>query len=136
MNLSLNSGCLLAQFSKWERLGDGFRRSGPPLEISDFIPYVLGLLLVGGLIAAIVAYRRRNDLSRPCTDSQKLFRELCLAHQLDIGAQKLLSQLAAAFQLAQPAEVFVTPRVFSPEQLPEHLRTEAARVAELRERLF
>ncbi|QEG35665.1 hypothetical protein [Bythopirellula goksoeyrii] len=127
---------LFAQFSKWERLGDGFRRSGPPMELADFVPYVAGLLLVVGLVAAFVAYRRRNDLERPCTDSQKLFRELCQAHQLDQGTQKLLSKLAVAFQLAQPAEVFVSPRVFSPDQLPEHLRAEAARIVELRERLF
>ncbi|TWU27321.1 hypothetical protein [Bythopirellula polymerisocia] len=133
---ALTSNFLLAQFSRWERLGDGFRRSGRPLEFSDLVPYIVALLVLGGITAAFVTYRRRNDLGRPCTDSQKLFRELCLAHDLDRSAQKLLGQLAEAFHLAQPSEVFVRPRVFSPEQLPEHLQDEAARIAELRQRLF
>lgn len=133
---ALSTGCLLAQFTKWERLGDGFRRTGPPLELVDFIPHLVGIVLVGGIVAAVITYRRRNDLSRPCTDSQKLFRELCLAHELDSGTQKLLGQLANAFQLAQPAEVFVSPQLFLPERLPEPLRAEAAQIAELRKRLF
>ena len=113
-----------------------FADQGRPLQLSDFMPYLIGILIIGAIAAAIVYYRRRNDLTQPCTDSQKLFRELCLAHDLDRAAQKLLGQLADAFHLAQPAEVFVRPSVFTAEQLPDHLRAEAARIAELHERLF
>ncbi len=136
MTIKLPVVCLLAQFSKWERLGDNFRRTRPPIELTDFVPYIFGVLLLGGIVAAIIAYRRRNDLSRPCSDSQKLFRELCLAHNLDRASQKLLSRLAEAYRLGQPAEVFVTPRVFATDQLSKQFQGEATQISELGRRLF
>lgn len=127
---------LLAQLSRWRRLGDDFRQAGGSFEFSDCLPYLAGGLLCAAFIAIVVAVRRRLDFNRPCNDPQKLFRELSLAHGLDRPSQILLRQLAQVFQLSQPAEVFVTPQAFATERLPAQLQAEATRIAELRQRLF
>lgn len=136
MNFPLIATTLLAQLSRWERMGDGLHRSHGRVGLSDLIPYIVGLAVVGVGIAVVVKLVRDNDLTQPCDDPQKLFRELSRAHGLDRVSQRLLRELAAAFGMAQPAEVFLTPSVFEPQQLPEQLREEASRFQELRQRLF
>ena len=127
---------LLGQFSKWQRLGDGFRRTGPGLELIDFLPaaIVLALVVVGIVVA--VKFYKRSDFSKPCDDPGKMFRQLCAAHKLDLGSRRLLMQLATAREMAHPAVVFVTPTAFHADDLPTSLRQEEARLEELAARLF
>ena len=66
--------------------------------------------------------KRRNDMSQPCDDPHKLFRELCLAHQLEHRSRRLLLQLAGALDWSHPAELFVTPAAFEPSACPRRLR--------------
>ncbi len=136
MNCTLLANGLLAQFSKWQRLGDGLHRSRGRVEFADMLPYLIGMAVLGAGIAAVVAYLKYNDLSKPCDDPQKLFRELCRAHGLDRGSQRLLRQLATSLGLTQPAEVFLTPSALEVKQLPKQLHAEEARIRELREQLF
>lgn len=136
MNLLAVVPLVVGQFSKWKRMGDGFRQVGSRAEFADLLPYLLTALVVGIALWVVYYKRRKRDLDSHCNDPEKLFRELSLAHRLDAASQKLLWQLAQACQLSQPAEVFVTPRLFSRENLPEHLRAESERIAELRRRLF
>jgi len=102
----------------------------------DMLPYFIGFALLGIGIAIVVKIVKYNDLSQPCDDPQKLFRELCRAHGLDRASCRLLRQLASLTGLPQPVEVFLTPAVFEANQLPEQLRAKQKRVMELRERLF
>ena len=136
MNGTLLANGLLAQYSRWKRLGDGLHRSHGRMEFSDLLPYLIVLAVLGIGIAVVVAIMKYNDLSKPCDDPQKLFRELSWAHGLDRGSQRLLRQLATAAGLGQPAEIFLTPSAFEANQLPAQLQVEQQRVLELRKRLF
>jgi len=136
MNCSLLATHLLAQYSRWQRLGDGLHRSRSRVDFLEMLPYLLGLALIGAAIAAIVAYIKYNDFSKPCNDPERLFRELSRAHGLDRASRRLLQKLALLTGLAQPAEVFLTPAVFEVKQLPEQLLAEQERVKQLRELLF
>ncbi len=136
MNSTLLATNLLAQYSRWQRLGDGLHRSRGRMDFMEMLPYLIGLVVIGAGIAAVVAYIKHNDFSKPCNDPSRLFRELCKAHGLDRGNRKLLQQLAAQTGLAEAADVFLTPAVFDAGQLPEQLRAEGERVQELRGQLF
>lgn len=127
---------LLAQISRWERLGDGLHRPRGRIEFADFAPYIILTILLGGVIAAVLTYRKHNDWTVPCDDPRKLFRELSRAHRLDRHSRRLLRQLAEVLQLEQPAEVFLQPAYFKAENLPAPLQSEAAWYEQLRERLF
>jgi len=106
------------------------------MDFIEMLPYLIGLVVLCAGIAAVVAYLKYNDFSKPCNDPNRLFRELCRAHGLDRGSRKLLQQLAMQTGLVQPAEVFLTPAVFEVNQLPEQLQRERERVMELRGQLF
>jgi len=136
MNCTPLATSLLAQYSRWERLGDGLHRSRGRVDFIEVLPYLMGLVLLGAAVAAVVAYIKYHDFSKPCNDPNRLFRELCRAHGLDRASCRLLRQLALLTGLPQPAEVFLMPAVFEANQLPEQLRGEQERVRELRERLF
>ncbi len=134
---TLHSGfLLLAQISKWQRLGDGFRRTGPRMELADLLPaaIVLGIVVLG-IVVAVKLYQR-SDFSKPCDDPGKMFRQLCAAHKLNFSSRRLLLQLAAAHEMPQPAAVFVTPAAFQTGGLPEKLRQQEARLKELAAQLF
>jgi hypothetical protein len=117
-------------------IGDNFPQSGERLNWSDLWPYGIAAVVAAVATAIVVQVRKHNDMTRPCDDPQRLFRELCLAHRLDRGSARLLSQLAAALRLEQPAQIFLTPAAFEPARLPASLRTRAAELKQLRERLF
>ena len=136
MSTSLITWGLLAQISKWSRLGDGIHRSKGRVELVDLIPFAIAILAIALVTAIFIYYKKRNDFSKPCNDPQKLFRELSGAHKLDRGSQNLLMQLATTFQLDQPAEIFLQPGLFEVDQLPEHLRAEKAQFARLEKQLF
>ena len=136
MNGSQLSYLLLGQISRWQHLGDGLHRGRGRTDLVDMWPLAVVLAVAAIVVTVIVKLRKRNDMSQPCNDPDKLFRELSLAHHLDHGRQKLLRQLAEAFQVHQPAEVFLQPALFQVEQLPEHLRDQSESIEELRKQLF
>lgn len=136
MNVTFFATTLLAQFSRWERLGDGLHRSRGRIDYSDLLPGFIAMAVIAAIIFAIVKYIQHNDLSKPCDNPNKLFREVCQIHGLDRSSQRLLWQLAHGLGYAQPAEVFIRPSAFEVNRLPEALRSEEARILELRERLF
>lgn len=136
MHSTLLTTALLAQIANWERLGDGLHGSRNRLELWDWLPYLIGVVAFACISAGVAAYRKYNDLSKPCDDPKKLFRELSLAHGLDRSSQRLLRQLAQLAGLSQPAEVFLSPGVFESHQLPEALRGEEKRLRQLQARLF
>jgi len=106
------------------------------MDFADLLPFGIGLALLAMGVAIVVAIVKRNDMSQPCDDPKKLFRELCRAHGLDFASRRLLYRLATAHQLAQPAEVFLTPAMFQADQLPPQLRAQAGQLQRLRQRLF
>ena len=136
MNCSLLTYFCLAQISRWERLGDGLHRGRGRLDPMDLLPLGIVLVVFAIVIAIVVRVRKRNDMSEPCDDPEKLFRELSMAHELDRGSQKLLRRLANSLQMAQPAEVFLRPACFQAGGIPAALQSETAELEALGKRLF
>jgi hypothetical protein len=126
---------VLAQVSR-EEFGRGFRGAASQLSWLDLIPYVAAAVLIGAGVTGYRQLKKRNDMSEPCDDPHKLFRELCLAHQLDRASRRLLLQLAEACRFAHPAQVFLTPAAFEPGRLPSALRSRTEEVRRLGEQLF
>ena len=128
MNASFTAISLLAQYSRWKHMGDGFRRSRPRMDLSDLMPFFIVLAVIGIAIALGVQIYKRYDYSKPCDDPLKLFRQLCAAHKLNFSSRRLLLQLATALQMPQPAALFVTPATFRRSELPPQLQGEAERI--------
>jgi len=126
--------CLLAQLSRWQRMGDGLHGPGTRIELREVLFFCLGLALFGLIVWLLLGWRRWNDMSQRCDDPWKLFRQLCQHHGLNRADRRLLQQLATARQLRQPAELFVTPSAFNPANLPAKLKEQKLR--NLRARLF
>jgi hypothetical protein len=126
---------ILAQVSR-EEFGRGFRGATSQLSWLDLIPYVVGAVAIGLGSAVYSYYKRRNDMTERCDDPHKLFRELCLSHQLDRASRRLLLQLSGALGLAQPAQVFLTPNAFEAGRVPAALRGRLEELRALKERLF
>ena len=136
MITKLSGLTLLAQYSRWERLGDGLHSSTGKMEPVDLIPIAAvggGLILVA--IVTVTLHKRR-DFSKPCDDAHKLFRQLCLVHGLSRSNKRLLLQMATSLNLPSPATLFVMPSAFRSSALPEKLRSEHDRIQELAEKLF
>ncbi len=136
MNASITAISLLAQYSRWKRMGDGFNRSRPRMDLSDLIPFFIVLVVIGIAIAVGVQIYKRYDYSKPCDDPLKLFRQLCAAHKLNSSSRRLLLQLATAQEMPQPAALFVTPAAFRGSELPPQLQGEAEHIKALAHRLF
>jgi hypothetical protein len=126
---------LLAQVSR-EDFGRGFRGATSQLSWTDLIPYAAAAIIAGVGFSLYRWIKRRNDMSEPCDDPPKLFRELCAAHGLDRASRHLLMRLSNAWGFAQPAQVFLAPHAFDIERLPPPLKKKAAELKRLRERLF
>jgi hypothetical protein len=127
---------LLGQLSHWQRLGDGFRSSTNPWQMSELAPYLAGLGLAALVGLLVHFWRQHNDMSLRCDNPRKLFRELCQAHGLDAQQRRLLLEVAEAACPYQPALVFLQPQSFAAERLPPALAERAAELTSLRERLF
>ncbi len=136
MNASFTAISLLAQYSRWKRLGDGVRRSGSRTDLSELMPFFILLVVIGIAIAVGVQIYKRYDYSKPCDDPLKLFRQLCAAHKLNFSSRRLLLQLATVLEMPQPAALFVTPEAFRGSELPPQLQGEAERIKKLAHRLF
>ena len=136
MNSSPLVPLLVAQIANWRHLGDGLHRGRGRMDPMDLLPYGIGLVVLGVLVAVVLKIRQRNDMSLACDDPQKLFRQLSLAHGLDRSSQNLLRRLAQALQLEYPGEVFLKPAYYQTPQLPASLRHQEAELQALRERLF
>ncbi|MCG8451181.1 MAG: hypothetical protein MI725_16555 [Pirellulales bacterium] len=136
MNFLHCAWVLLAQLSRWQRLGDGLHRSRGRTDLADLLPFGIVLAAIGIAVVIGLAIKKRNDYSTSCDDPQKLFRELSRAHKLDLRNQRFLLQLASAFRIEQPAEIFLLPTLFDPKHLPQHLQGEKARLQKLRRKLF
>jgi hypothetical protein len=126
---------LLAQVSR-EQFGRGFRGAASQRSWHDLVPYIVAAVVIGVGTAVYSHLKRRNDMTERCDDPHKLFRELCLVHQLDWPSRRLLLQLADGHNFAQPAQVFVTPAAFEPVRVPAALRGRIDDIKRLRAQLF
>jgi hypothetical protein len=126
---------LLAQVYR-EDFGRGFRGASSQRSWHDLIPYVTVFAVVCVGWAVYNYLKRRNDMTERCSDPHKLFRELSQAHQLGRPSRRLLLALGQALNLAQPAQVFLSPAAFEASRLPMALRGHSDELKRLRDRLF
>jgi len=65
-----------------------------------------------------------------------LFTGLCQAHGLDRRARGTLKKVAACRRVTPAARVFIEPKWLDPSNLGGSLRSQASKIAALRDRLF
>jgi hypothetical protein len=128
--------CLFTVNLLFAEIGDNFPDSGKRLNWSDLWAYGIVALVAAVVATIVIQLRNRNDMSQRCDNPWKLFRELCLVHNLDRPSQRLLAQVAKARQYEQPAQVFLSPAAFEPAGLPPALRDRAEHLLKLRSQLF
>lgn len=106
-----------------------------PVDLEPVVR-VLIVLLIASVIFAVI-FRLCQQLSgRRSNSPLGLFVSLCRAHRLSWRESWLLWRMAAAYQLRDPARVFLEMRWYDSAQLPERLRAYSGQLAGLRDRLI
>ena len=108
---------LIAQ-SRIDALANGFQNQEPA-------DYSIPLTVFGGLLAvAILGYAclciRRWQAARIVNNSNKLFNELCRAHELSPGEKVSLVRLASARQLKDPCRLFIDGQLWMLDPTRDH----------------
>ena len=134
--VSSNLFFLLARTRDLRGFSEGFRSR----SIED---NAMQTVLVGGALLAICIglllasrYARRFENLKSYDNPPELFRELCRAHSLNWSSRRLLKQLAAHWNLASPALLFVEPDRFDTARLPDEWYKDFERLDHLRQQLF
>ena len=127
---------LLADRSKWERLGDGLHGENAKLGINELlalVALVAGALLFVSLLHAFVS---RQERKRSYHHPKRLFGELCTAHRISKQDRLLLKRLADCWKFNQPAMLFVKPDKFDRDIVKNPSSKDAESIERLRCRLF
>ena len=127
---------LLAQRSRWERLGDGFRGHRARLDTTESVIGVLVIVVIFAALIILARYGLRDDKDRPTNNPWQLFWELCRAHGLSRRESRLLCRLAKERKLSNPGDIFVDPRFFDTSTLPRSLKRRSAEFVNLMPRLM
>ena len=102
-------------------------------------PSVTTMLIASGVLIGVagigwVGFQFWNpQAKKDCPN--RLFRDLCRAHNLDWGERALLNKLAQRHQLATPAELFVSPECFDMDD-GRAQQSLLQRIDDLRQKLF
>jgi hypothetical protein len=122
-----------------DRMQDLFRAFRATQAREGIEEVVYGLLILAGVLVVILflsriikSRRRREGYTSPLG----LFLNLCRAHKLKWRDRWLLWRLARTEQLNEPARLFLEPDWFAIGSLPGALRQHAAKLLNIRERLF
>jgi hypothetical protein len=92
----------------------------------------LAIIVVAWLISRSFAVRQRRIGNSP----SRLFKDLCLAHNLTNRERQMLGRMAQQFRLQQPAALFVEPAWWEAERLGTSWSRRMPEVERLRKRLF
>ena len=120
-----------------QNYSDEWARLGHFLDVCSYEVLILAtvtLLVIVTIVWQTVARRRQSDFHY--NSPQRLFADLCRAHQLNWSNRRLLKHLAAARGLESPATLFVEPEHFDMTNVPAPLKASAADLRQLRRRLF
>lgn len=127
---------LLAQRSRWERLGDSF--SGEEAELSSQEILLLIAMAVCALLGLWLLRRLAGEQSLLAARDRpkRLFRDLCRAHQLSRTERAALRQFGESHFPDDAARIFLAPELFEGRHLPpDGLLTEKW-LSAMRARLF
>jgi len=106
---------------------------GRPAYDSGQLLTILTLAVLAVTIGLLLVRMRSNFQ----TESKRgLFSELCRAHGLNGSSRRLLRRLAATRGLRDAATLFVEPRYFESNELPDALQKVQAELQHMRERIF
>ena len=136
MNHLIHHGMLLAQSSRWDSMSRGFRGRRARIDFNDV---VLGLLILGGVVAALWGLSvvlRLQERRRGYTSPLGLFLSLCKAHGLRWSQRWLLWRVVRSHRLRDPAQLFLRPELLNPAKLGPPFRLRAAELKRLRSSLF
>jgi hypothetical protein len=92
----------------------------------------LAIIVVAWIVSRSVALRQRRIKNSP----SRLFKDLCLAHNLTNRERQMLGRMAQQFRLLQPAALFVEPAWWEAERLGPSWSRRMHDVERLRKRLF
>lgn len=125
---------ILAAGRYFLHLKNPFARGGGFADSSNLLFLCAGLLVALSALVALrfVRGRNRSDVNSP----QRLFRELCAAHELGSADRQLLYKLAQHHGLKHPATLFVDSRLWDQQALGQPGRDKSQALQALRARLF
>lgn len=135
MALPTLQNALLAQHSRWVRMGDRFQGRAT-FDWTDVA--IWGGIGVAFLVALYVfsRYNARNETPKPCRSPNRLFLELCKLHGLDRASRSVLKRLAESHGIPHAASIFLQPDRFETARLPASVRSDAETIERLRAALF
>lgn len=119
--------------SRLESFSGGFRRNRAQIDSSDVVLLLTGLVVVFSILWLVARWserRVRND------SSLGLFWTLANTHEVSWSDRWLLWRLARAKRLAEPALLFLDPRLTSPQSTHHLAPHSTARLRVLRRQLF
>jgi hypothetical protein len=119
-----------------QAMAGGFRGENNDYDVTQLAVVVGVLAAVVGVLFLLDRWIRRRSRLRMYESPTELFRQLCKAHQLDRAACHQLKQLAAHWQLAHPALLFVEPDYFRPERLPSDWFERVPQIEQIHRKLF
>ena len=135
MNRLIEITPLLGEVARHHQMGERFRRGGEGINpmTAVLLSAALAVLLVAIVwISKTIDARQRKGYCSP----RALFRELCSAHRLNRSSRHLLRRLARHHQLADPASVFVEPKLFDLEDAGSMPAARRDELISLRDRIF
>lgn len=122
--------------ASWHELGNRFSGRHAEIHWTDIATMaavvVGGLGLVVGLYVMQLRQQRRVESNLPA----HLFQDLCQLHDLSWKERRLLTRLAQSLGLKIAAELFVSPQLFDPEQLPIELASHESTFQKIADKLF
>lgn len=136
MRNAIEESLLLAQMELFRNLGAGFRGRAAHFGTSDLIAIVLVLSALAGGMYLLSRMLQRQELPQRSNSPRVLFRELCMAHDLDRSSRRLLRQIGRYQRLDHLGRLFVEPERFDPANLSPSLRKKQAMLQSLRDTLF
>jgi hypothetical protein len=123
---------LLSDSSPGQNVWGRFDHQRPTYDLGQILLVIAAALVVAA--AGLVLMRLRGRFRTNSTPA--LFREFCRAHGLGQSGRRLLKRLAAARGLPNPLPLFVEPRHFDVNDLPQGLQPARTELQSLRDQLF
>jgi hypothetical protein len=119
-----------------QAMGGGFRGENNDYDFTQMAVVVSVLAAVVGVLFLLDRWIRRRSRLKTYESPTELFRQLCNTHELDRSACHQLKQLAAHWQLAHPAMLFVEPDYFRSEKLPAAWYERVPQIEQIHRKLF
>ena len=136
MDIAHFYGILLAQQSRLESMGGGFRGRRARIDTSDL---VVGALVICGIAFFIWCLSRMTKLQERrlgYSSASTLFLSLCRAHKLSLRQTWLLWRLTRFQKLRDPARLFLEPARLEAANLGRSLRLRADEMQKIHQQLF